>query len=131
MKSTIKYKFLKLMKGKGTLKRKEVCLLIFKAQGKKGKEAKTYRPGYYSANLKEYIRDGLLEQPNGKGYRLTKLGVQYVNNPDLIHYKIRLKREKDKNESLWNRFKRIEQQNTKFKSVLRDIRNKADFPLTY
>jgi hypothetical protein len=91
MRRTIKYKFLKLMKGKGTLRRKDVCLLVFKAQGKKGKEAQEYREGYYGTNLQSWVRDGLLEQPNGKGYRLTKAGIRYLSNPEAEHHRIKAK----------------------------------------
>jgi hypothetical protein len=100
MKQTVKYKLLKLMKGKGTIRRKDLCLLIFKAQGKRGKEAKEYRPGYYGNNLRTYIGEGLIEQPKGVGYKLTKLGEAYIKNPELIGLKIQLKRARSKSQSL-------------------------------
>ena len=91
-KTTVRYKLLKLMKGKGTIARKDLCLLIFKAQGKTGKEAKTYRPGYYGNNLQDWVYDGFLVQPKGGGYRLGKLGLEYLDNPELVHYKLKAKK---------------------------------------
>jgi hypothetical protein len=91
-KNTVKYKLLKLMKGKGVIARKDLCLLIFKAQGKTGKEAQTYRPGYYGTNLQQWVREGYLVQPKGGGYKIGKTGLEYLDNPELVHYKVRAKK---------------------------------------
>jgi hypothetical protein len=90
-KSTVKYKLLKLMKGKGVIARKDLCLLIFKAQGKKGEEAQIYRPGYYGTNLQQWVYEGYLVQPKGGGYKVGKLGLEYLDNPELTHYKLKAK----------------------------------------
>jgi hypothetical protein len=91
-KSTVKYKLLKLMKGKGVIARKDLCLLIFKAQGKKGEEAQIYRPGYYGTNLQQWVYEGYLVQPKGGGYKIGKVGLEYLDNPELVHYKVRVKK---------------------------------------
>lgn len=126
MKNTVKYKLFKLMKGRGTVKRKDLCLLIFKAQGKTGDEAKTYRPGYYGTNLQQWVREGYLVQPKGGGYRIGKLGIEYLKNPELAHYKVRAKNAeracnslRDSNIKLWSEVRDL-------RSVLRDIKNKVD-----
>ena len=121
MKKTIKYKVFKLMKGKGTIARKDLCLLIFKAQGMKVTKDTKYRPGYYGNNIKEWVRDGLLEQPNGRGYRLTKLGLRYLENPEVTHYKIVAKREKARADRLINNFRYLRNELAETQSQLRDI----------
>jgi hypothetical protein len=80
---------------------------VFKAQGKKGKEAQEYREGYYGTNLKAWIQDGLLEKPNGKGYRLTKVGLRYLANPELEHHKIKAKQARERLEKVRKNHKHL------------------------
>lgn len=126
MKTTVKYKLFKLMKGQGTIIRKDLCLLIFKAQGKKGEEAKTYRPGYYGNNLQDWVREGYLVQPEGGGYKLSKLGEDFLVNPEIIHYKVQAKKYKNLAERNYLSRRSLSYEVMELKSRLRDIRNKAD-----
>jgi predicted transcriptional regulator len=127
IKQTVKYKLLRLMKGKGTIRRKDLCLLIFKAQGKKGDEAKKYRPGYYGTNLKAWIHEGLLEQPNGKGYRLTKVGLRYIANPQVEHHKIQSRLAKERYKRMIDNYRDLRDEVRGLKSKLRDIERIVNF----
>ena len=120
-KTTVKYKLLKLMKGKGVVKRKDLCLLIFKAQGKTGKEAQTYRPGYYGNNLQDWVRQGFLVQPKGGGYKIGKAGVEYLQNPELIEVKLRLKRSQKRLRSVENWNDQLRQELADERAKVRDI----------
>lgn len=121
MKKTIKYKLLKLMEGRGTIARKDLCLLIFKAQGKTGKEAQTYRPGYYGTNLQQWVREGLLEKPEGGGYKLGRIGKQFIDNPELTHVKIRTKKSRDRIIRLENWVDFLKQKLSDAEMKLKDI----------
>jgi hypothetical protein len=83
MKNTVKHKVLQFVANNGTITRKELQFAIFKAQGKKGKEAETYRNGYYCVGIGQWVRDGLLEQPSRGKFKITSLGKKYIDNPQL------------------------------------------------
>lgn len=126
MKKTIKYKVLKLMKGEGTIRRKDLCLLIFKAQGMRVTKNTKYAPGYYGNNLRNWIDEGLLEQPNGKGYKLTKSGLRYLVNPELEHYKIQAKLAKARLKRVLDNRLDQRQEVSQLRSKLRDIQRIAN-----
>lgn len=83
MKTTIKQKVLELLMEIGPLRRKELTIVIKKAQGKKGAEAFDPHPGYYGTNLQQWVAEGLISNSK-KGYSITKKGIKYIEDPSFI-----------------------------------------------
>jgi hypothetical protein len=87
MKNTIKKQMLTAVRrSKKGLTRQDLLNVIHKAKGGKGEH--NYSEGHYSTNFASMVnREGLLRRPKKNCYKITKLGVMYLDNP--IKFKMR------------------------------------------
>jgi len=92
MKKTIKYKVLEFVSTNGMTTRQELMFAVFRAQGKKGKEAKTPRSGYYSVNFKQWVDSGVLTRMGRGKYMISDKGIKYLENPKQTNLEARLKK---------------------------------------
>jgi hypothetical protein len=97
---TIKEKVLIAMSKRSTVARKDLCLIIFKAQGKKVTKSTKYKEGYYGNNINVWVNEGLLIRPKGGGYKIGKVGKQFIKNPANTKLLIRLKKAESSVKSL-------------------------------
>jgi hypothetical protein len=88
MNKTVKYKVLEFVANNGSTTAKEMQFAIFRAQGKKGKEAITYRSGYYCVGIGQWTSDGLIERVKHGVYKITNSGKRFLKNPQLETAKI-------------------------------------------
>lgn len=107
---TIKEKVLRAMSKVGTIARKDLCIIIFKAQGKKVTKDTKYKVGYYGNSIQDWVKEGLLERPKGSGYKIGKVGKQFLKDPQQTKLLIRLDRAERNNKHLrsYNESLRIE-----------------------
>ena len=118
---TIKEKVLKMVAKQGIVTRKELQFIIFKAQGKKGKEATTYRCGYYGNTIKEWCNNELLENHERGFYRMGKMGKMFIKTPEKANLLIRVKRAESRAKSLSEYAQALRFELRKKSSQLRDI----------
>ena len=88
MKNTVKYKVLEFVANNGSTTAKEMQFAIFRAQGKTGDEAETYRSGYYCVGIGQWTSDGLIERVKHGVYKITNSGKRFLKNPQLETAKI-------------------------------------------
>lgn len=114
---TIKGKVLELVSKQGTISRKQLQFNIFKAQGKKGVEAVTYRQGYYCDGIQKWVRDGLLTQPKEGFFKIGAMGKKYLENPQHANALIKIKEYKDRVDSLKRTIDSYKEEVSKFREI--------------
>lgn len=68
------------------MKRKELCSVVLKINGRTAKTGETYIVGYYSDAFQMWEREGLIDR-NDKVYKVTDFGKQYIENPKVLRVK--------------------------------------------
>lgn len=68
------------------MKRKELCGVVLRINGRTAKTGETYIVGYYSDAFQLWEREGLIDRSD-RIYKLTELGKQYIENPNIIRQK--------------------------------------------
>lgn len=68
------------------MKRKELCSVVLKINGRTAKTGETYIVGYYSDAFQMWEREGLIDRSD-KVYKVTEFGKQYIENPKVLRVK--------------------------------------------
>lgn len=68
------------------MKRKELCSVVLKINGRTAKTGETYIVGYYSDAFQMWEREGLIDRSD-KVYKVTDFGKEYIENPKVLRVK--------------------------------------------